>query len=31
MSDQAIATALAKLEASGSAIPDQVHVLNHWQ
>jgi hypothetical protein len=30
-SNQAIATALAKLEASRTAVPDQIHVLNRWQ
>ncbi|HWE35228.1 MAG TPA: DUF5615 family PIN-like protein [Isosphaeraceae bacterium] len=31
MSAQAIATALARLQASGTSLPDHLHVLNHWQ
>jgi predicted nuclease of predicted toxin-antitoxin system len=31
LTDRGIVTALAKLEASGMPIPDQIHVLNHWR
>jgi predicted nuclease of predicted toxin-antitoxin system len=31
MSERAIATAVGKLAASGIAVADQVHFLNHWR
>jgi hypothetical protein len=31
LTDRAIASALSKLEASGVAIPDHMHVLNQWR
>ena len=31
LSQRAIATAMMNLKASGVAIADQVHVLNHWR
>src|SRR4051794_19556481 len=31
LTHRGIASALAKLEASGVPIPDQIHVLNHWR
>jgi predicted nuclease of predicted toxin-antitoxin system len=31
LSDRGIATAISKLEASGLAIPDRIHVLNQWR
>jgi predicted nuclease of predicted toxin-antitoxin system len=31
LTDRGIVTALANLEASGTTISDQIHVLNHWR
>ena len=31
LTDRAIATAITKLESSGIALPDRVHVLNQWR
>src|SRR4051794_1402603 len=31
LTERAITTALGNLEASGAAIADRIHVLNHWR
>ena len=31
LGERAIAAAMTKLEASGLAIADEIHVLNHWR